>query len=206
MSRNLKIIGSLTSPFVRIARVVCEELGLGYEMELTAFYAKNAPETEALIKNANPLMKVPVLIDGEVSVIDSRVIASYLLQRRGAGKELAKRFPFSIEDENLLTTIYGLLDSGVLWFIMKNTQPGIRTDEGNMARQIERIHSGFAWLEGCEALGRDFGLPEALLVCAMDWLKKRAVADWSAYPRLIALHATFSERPSLVATRIPENA
>jgi glutathione S-transferase len=206
MTPPLRIIGSLTSPFVRVVRLVCEELSLAYDVELTTFYAKNTPEQEELIRRHNPLMKVPVLVDGDDTVMDSRVIITYLMNSYGKGKDFAAGFPLSIQQENILTTTYGILDAGVLRFILKNTQPHINIEEGYAARSLERMASALEWLNAQEHIGQTFGVPEALLMCGLDWLKKRSVIDWSGYSNLVAFHQQCSQRASVVNTMIPENA
>lgn len=202
----LKIIGSVTSPFVRAVRLACEELGLDYALEITTFFTKNTAEQEDLVKQHNPLMRVPVLVDGEDIIIDSRVIVAYLIKQYGNGKDFAAGFPLSIQHENILTTIYGMLEAGVLRFILKNTQPNININEGYAARSLERIYSALEWLDAQKELGQTFGVSESLLICALDWMKKRAIVDWSKYHHLVALHQRFSQRDSVLKTRIPENA
>lgn len=202
----LKIIGSYTSPFVRVVRLTCEELGLAYDMEVTTFFARHTAEQEDLVRQNNPLMRVPVLIDGPDTIIDSRVIVAHLVKRYGKGKDFASHFPLDLKQENILSTIYGVLDAGVLWFILKNTQPGINLEEGYAARSLERVHSGFEWLDTQKELGQSFGVPESLLICALEWLRKRAAADWSGYTNIVALHKKFADRDSVLKTRIPKNA
>lgn len=206
MAETLKIIGSLTSPFVRITRVICEELGVDYEMDLTAFYARNTPEQEQNVKDHNPLMKVPVLIHGDETVIESRVITDYLLKNFKPAGDFRPDFPAGMNEANIVSTLYGIMDSGVLRFIMKSQQPGIDVDTGYLARALERMQSGLVWLDEQKNLGQSFGVPEALMICALDWFKKRNVVDWSGYGNITAVHEKFSGRPSLVATRIPEDA
>lgn len=202
----LKIIGSYTSPFVRTVRVACEELDLAYEMDVTTFFARNTAEQEDHVKLNNPLMRVPVLIDGTDTIVDSRIIVNHLIKQYGSGKDFAANFPLSLKQENILTTVYGLLESAVLWFILKNTQPGINMQEGYASRSLDRVHSGLEWLDTRRELGQHFGVAEALLICALEWLQKRAVVDWSGYANIVALHKKFTDRESVLRTRIPENA
>lgn len=206
MADTVKIIGSLTSPFVRITRVICEELGVAYDMELTSFYARNTPEQETLIKNHNPLMKIPVLVHGEETVIESRVIVTYLLRHFQVESDFRADFPASVTEDNMVSTINGIIEAGVLRFIMKGQQPGADLETGYLVRSLERVQSGLAWLDSQKTLGESFGVPEALLICALEWFKKRHVVDWSGYDHLAAVHAQYAERASLVKTRIPEGA
>lgn len=66
----MKLIGSLTSPFVRKVRIVLAEKKLDYKFVLEDVWA---PDTT--IADANPLGKVPCLVmEGGEAIFDSRVI------------------------------------------------------------------------------------------------------------------------------------
>ena len=69
----MKIIGSFVSPYVRKVLVCMELKGLDYEVDpITPFFGND--EFERL----SPLRRIPVLIDGELVLTDSTVIAEYL--------------------------------------------------------------------------------------------------------------------------------
>jgi glutathione S-transferase len=70
----MKLIGSLTSPYVRKVRVVMAEKKLDYEFVLENVWAEDTQ-----IQAHNPLGKVPcLLMDDNGSLFDSRVIVEYL--------------------------------------------------------------------------------------------------------------------------------
>lgn len=70
----MKLVGSLTSPFVRKVRIVLAEKRIDHEFEIDIPW-----NAETRVGQINPLGKVPVLVldDGE-SLFDSRVIVEYL--------------------------------------------------------------------------------------------------------------------------------
>ena len=70
----MKLIGSLTSPYVRKVRIVMAEKKLDYRLEL-----ENVWSADTQIQTYNPLGKVPCLVmeDGG-ALFDSRVIVEYL--------------------------------------------------------------------------------------------------------------------------------
>ena len=69
----MKIIGSYVSPYVRKVLACIALKGLAYEIDpITAFYGND--EFERL----SPLRRIPVLIDGDLSLCDSTVICAYL--------------------------------------------------------------------------------------------------------------------------------
>jgi glutathione S-transferase len=78
----MKLIGSLTSPFVRKVRVVMAEKKIDYQLVLENVWA-----ADTRIDEYNPLGKVPCLVmeDGE-GVFDSRVICEYVDTMTPVGK------------------------------------------------------------------------------------------------------------------------
>ena len=69
----MKIIGSFVSPYVRKVLACLELKGLGYQVDpITPFFGND--EFERL----SPLRRIPVLIDGDVTLCDSSVICAYL--------------------------------------------------------------------------------------------------------------------------------
>jgi glutathione S-transferase len=69
----MKIIGSFVSPYVRKVLACMNLKGLPYEVDpITPFFGND--EFERL----SPLRRIPVLIDGDVTVSDSSVICAYL--------------------------------------------------------------------------------------------------------------------------------
>nr|MBV6630862.1 glutathione S-transferase N-terminal domain-containing protein [Oceanococcus sp. HetDA_MAG_MS8] len=72
----MQLLGSLTSPYVRLVRVLLAEKGLADEVELVLTNPMaDSPELRA----ANPLGKVPALVNTPVGTLfDSRLICEFL--------------------------------------------------------------------------------------------------------------------------------
>jgi glutathione S-transferase len=69
----MKIIGSFVSPYVRKVLACMNLKGLDYEVDpITPFFGND--EFERL----SPLRRIPVLVDGDISLSDSSVICAYL--------------------------------------------------------------------------------------------------------------------------------
>ena len=69
----MKIIGSFVSPYVRKVLACLNLKGLAYEVDpITPFFGND--EFERL----SPLRRIPVLVDGDVTISDSSVICAYL--------------------------------------------------------------------------------------------------------------------------------
>ena len=69
----MKIIGSYVSPYVRKVLACMALKDLVYEIDpITPFYGGEA------FDRLSPLRRIPVLVDGDVSICDSSVICAYL--------------------------------------------------------------------------------------------------------------------------------
>lgn len=69
----MKIIGSFVSPYVRKVLACMNLKGLTYEIDpITPFFGNDEYE------RMSPLRRIPVLIDGDISICDSSVICAYL--------------------------------------------------------------------------------------------------------------------------------
>ena len=77
----MKLIGALTSPYVRKVRIVMAEKKLDYQFVLEDVWGNDA------ILKSNPLGKVPCLVlEGGEAVFDSRVIVEYVDTLSPVGK------------------------------------------------------------------------------------------------------------------------
>src|SRR5450631_2318725 len=105
----MKLIGSLTSPYVRKVRVVMAEKKLDYQFELEDVWGQDA------ILKSNPLGKVPCLVmEGGEAVFDSRVIVEYLDTLSPVGKLIPPPGRERIEVRTWEALSDGLLDASIL--------------------------------------------------------------------------------------------
>ena len=69
----IRVIGSYVSPYVRKVLACMNLKGLAYEIDpITPFFGNEEYE------RISPLRRIPVLVDGDVSICDSSVICAYL--------------------------------------------------------------------------------------------------------------------------------
>lgn len=71
-----KLLMTKRSPFARKVRIVLREKGLAYE-EILVDLGRKPP----ILLQTGPLQKVPVLLDGPLTIVDSSVICEYLEDR-----------------------------------------------------------------------------------------------------------------------------
>lgn len=133
----LRIVGSYVSPYVRKVLACILLKGLDYEIDpITPFYGSD--EFERL----SPLRRIPVLIDGDLTLCDSSVICAYL-EERYPGYAL---LPESVEDRARARWLEEYADTRLgdvfIWglFYPKIVHPIVWGEPGDTAR-IERTLS-----------------------------------------------------------------
>lgn len=202
----MKLIGSLSSPYVRKVRIVMAEKKLDYELLL-----ENVWSADTKIQESNPLGKVPCLImeDGG-AMFDSRVIVEYLDTLTPVGKLIppSGRERASVKSWEALAD--GVLDAAILMRLEHTLRPEEMRSADWLARQQSKVDAGLqAMAKGYAdtpfCAGNQFTLADIAVVCALDWLSFRFPEnDWrTSYPNLAKLADKLSERPSFKDT-IPQ--
>ena len=106
----MRLIGAVTSPYVRKVRVVLAEKKLDYK-----FLPENVWADDTQIGAANPLGKVPCLVmDGQDAVFDSRVIVEYLDTLSPVGKLVPPSGRQRVEVKTWEALADGLMDAAIL--------------------------------------------------------------------------------------------
>src|SRR3954466_7311678 len=104
----MKLIGSLTSPYVRKVRIVMAEKRLDYQLELEDVWASDH------ILESNPLGKVPCLVmEGGEAVFDSRVIVEYVDTLSPVGRLIPESGRERVEVRTWEALADGMLDAAV---------------------------------------------------------------------------------------------
>ena len=185
----MKLIGSSTSPFVRRIRLLLG--GSDYEFASLDIYGADRDE----LRRHNPALKIPMLIDNDQSIYDSRVIARYLSQKMGFAEP-------SWDQENQLTLIDAANDSMVTIALSKKS--GLATDSDIMfyGLQHERIERSIDALSDMAAAGAfdDWHYPSICLYCLIDWAEMRELFDFSDNAPLLELKDRFKDKPMVDKT------
>ena len=205
----MKLIGSLTSPFVRKVRVVLAEKKLDYRFVLDDVWSEGA-----VIHEANPLGKVPCLVmEGGEAVFDSRVIVEYVDTLSPVGKLIPLSGRERVEVKTWEALADGLLDAAVL-ARMEATWSG-RTDAQRSTawidRQMDKIQAslramsqGLADKNWCA--NTHYTLADIAVGCALGYLDFRfPELDWRAdHPNLDAMLTRLNQRSSFADTAPPQ--
>ena len=172
----MKLYGSLASPFVRRIRLLLVEQDYTFE-EIDIF----SEIGRKILTDNNPAKKVPVLVDGDITLYDSRVIYRYLAEKYQLP-------PLSWQQENELTLIDAVNDSLVSLLICKRSDFDVDSDKLFFNLQHERIEAVFTQLEDMVAKGEfmRWRYPAICLFCLLDWCEFRDLYDWQKWPSLSA--------------------
>jgi glutathione S-transferase len=203
----MKLIGALTSPYVRKVRIVMAEKKLDCELVLTDVIASDE------ILKYNPLGKVPCLVmEGGEAVFDSRVIVEYLDALSPVGRLIPPSGRARAEVRTWEALADGLLDAAIL-VRMESIFPGRTEAQRSQAwidRQMGKVHSALAAMakglgEKAWCAGNQFTLADIALGCALGYLDFRfPQVGWRAgYPNLARLAEKLDKRPSFADTRPP---
>ena len=198
----MKLVGSLTSPFVRKIRVILAERSIAHD-----FLEESAWTPTTTVPRYNPLNKVPALAldDGE-AIYDSAVISEYLDAISGntfipgdARARARVRRGEALGD--------GLAEAGIAAFLERKRDAS-RQDPAWIARQLDKVNAGIG------AIGRELGdkpyiggdrmnLADIACGCALFWAEFRMPElGWrESDPKLAAWAGRLEMRPSFSATK-----
>lgn len=198
----MKLIGSLTSPYVRKIRIALLEKGLPFE------FVNDPPfEPNTRVADYNPLGKVPALVtEAEEIFFDSPVVAEYIETLESAVALLPSNKLEAIRAKQFEALADGITDAGVVW-LLETRRPAEKQEETVIVRQRGKIDRGLDVLEKRLAhqewvYGDSFGLADITCACCALWLDFRLPQyDWrSTRPALTAFVARMAARPSFSQT------
>jgi glutathione S-transferase len=203
----MKLLGSLTSPYVRKVRVVMAEKKLDCQLELEDVWGNDN------ILRSNPLGKVPCLVmEGGEAVFDSRVIVEYLDTLSPVGKLIPPSGRERIEVRTWEALADGLLDASLLARMEANWKHRTEAQRSQawIDRQMSRVTAALKSMslglgEKPWCCGNHFTLADIAVGCALGYLDFRFPhIDWrGAHPNLQKLHEKLATRQSFIDTAPP---
>lgn len=205
MEGRMQLLGSLTSPYVRLVRVLLLEKGLADEVELVLTNPMaDSPELRA----ANPLGKVPALVNTPVGTLfDSRLICEFLdawhphpglLPSHGAERwNCLKRLVLAL----------GLMDAAVA-MVFERARPEANQSTLWLQRWDTAIDAALAQMDTHDLDPAATDLGRICTAVALGYLDFRHPnKPWrDQHPALGAWADTWLARPSMQATRPPKDA
>lgn len=202
----MKLIGAITSPYVRKVRIVMAEKKLDYQ-----FVSEDVWSATTTITESNPLGKVPCLVmEGGEALFDSRVIVEYLDTLSPVGKLIAGtgRERAAIKTWEALAD--GLLDASIL-ARLEAGWAGRAPQERSQAwidRQLQKVDDSLLAMsrglgDNTYCSGIHLSLSDIAVGCALGYLNFRfPQIEWPArHPNLKRLYDKLMQRPSFIDTQ-----
>lgn len=202
----MKLIGAVTSPYVRKVRVVMAEKKLDYQ-----FIQEDVWSADTSITTSNPLGKVPCLImEGGEAVFDSRVIVEYLDTLSPVGKLIPPSGRERAEVKTWEALADGVMDAAIL-ARLEATWPGRSEEQRSRAwidRQMAKVDAALvAMARGLGdkpfCSGIHLSLSDLAVGCALGYLSFRfPQLEWrTTHPNLARLADKLALRQSFADTR-----
>jgi glutathione S-transferase len=202
----MKLIGAVTSPYVRKVRVVMAEKKLDYQ-----FVQEDVWSAETTIAESNPLGKVPCLVmEGGEALFDSRVVVEYLDTLSPVGKLIPAVGRERAEVKTWEALADGVCDAAILarleanWAGRKKAERSQAWIDRQLAKvngSVEAMSKGLGDKPFCA--GIHLSLADIAVGCALGYLDFRFPdIDWrTPYPNLEKLYAKLEQRQSFIDTK-----
>lgn len=192
-----QLYGTPLSHFTRKIRILLAEIGAGFDFVRIPGVLATSPATFG----DNPLMRVPTLVLGSETVIESDHIARYLVKRYDPEDRLGVTSD-GVEDMNRLAVVNGIMDNEVSLILAKRGGLG-NVDEVTYFRKLKMaIEGGLDWLDRrTDPDGGAFDYRDVAVICMWQHLAHyELVPQLDRYQRILARVVRFSARPSVAGT------
>lgn len=202
----MKLIGSLTSPYVRKARIVLVEKKLDCE-----FVKEDVWSEGTRIGDRNPLGKVPVLVlDDETCIYDSRVIVEYLDSKTPIQRLIPDGNRERAEVKVWEALADGLEDAAISMLLEGKRVKSQQSTEW-IQRQARKVDAALASMskslgKNPWCYGKNFSLADIAVGVALGYLEFRFPENnWKeTYPNLKAHYEKLMQRASFQLTAPPQ--
>lgn len=205
----MKLIGSLTSPYVRKVRIVMAEKKLDYRFDIDDVWSPHSRVSEA-----NPLGKVPCLVmEGGEAIFDSRVIVEYVDTLSPVGKLIPLSGRERVEVRTWEALADGMLEAAIsarleaTWAGRTEAQRSHAWIDRQMSKLYAALRASSHGLgERSWCAGNHYSLADISVGCALGYLDFRyPQIDWrQQHPNLAKLFERLAQRPSFAETQPPQ--
>jgi len=203
----MKLIGSLTSPYVRKVRIVFAEKKIEIPLVLENVWA-----SDTQIARSNPLGKVPCLIlnDGG-AMFDSRVIVEYVDTLSPANRLIPATGKERAAVKTWEALADGILDASILARLEATWRPAEQQSKAWIERQMSKVDDSLQAManalgeqEWC--FGNHISLADISTGCALGYLLFRFpdLAWQQRFENLDRLYQKLMQRTSFQATLPPQ--
>lgn len=198
----MKLIGSLTSPYVRKARIVLAEKRIGYDFDVDVPW-----NADSHVSNHNPLGKIPVLImDDGTTLFDSRVIVEYLDSVNPVSRLIPEPNRRRIMVKRWEALADGICDAAAAIFLerkrhaVEQSPEWILRQQKKVALGLEAAAKELGDKKWCD--GNVYTLADIALGCTLSYLSFRfPQIEWrSTSPNLAELSDRLEKRTPFMET------
>ncbi len=177
MSGSLKLVLTPQSHFSRKVRIVLTEL----KLECEFIYVQNLLSTDPSKFAGNPILRVPVLKDGEHMIVESDSIVRYLLEKyESAENDRFSFFQMTSPQRNALSFISAIMGAEVELILSQRSGLPLEPMPHYFQRYREVIRHCLARLEREGAAiwpTREFSYLDIALICMWDHLGYNKLID-----------------------------
>ena len=199
----MKLIGSLSSPYVRKVRIMLAEKQLTCD-----WLPEDVWAADTTIQRSNPLGKVPCLLrDDGRALYDSRVICQYLDLQPPAHSLIPAADAPRIEVLRWEALADGVLDAGVLIRLEHTQREAPQRSDQWLARQRGKVAQGLAVIAAdlggrSWCVGEQLTLADVAVGATLGWLSFRLpeIAWRTRHPELGRYYDALMTRPSFQDT------
>lgn len=181
--QNIQLYGSTSSPYVRRLRLFMQDIPHDFVL-VDIFNSRDRAEIEA----QNPTLKIPMLKDGDQTILDSGNIFRYLQSKQGLQA-------LTWDQQNILSSIDAANESLVQMLILSRSDIDTSADKLYFRIQRERVDAIFSYLEKQANKGTftTWNYLSISLYCLLDWILFRQLHDISGYSQLNQLHLNWDQ-------------
>ena len=197
---SYQLFGSYTSPFARKIRLLLMNEPINeMKFEFTPInYFEEAGNK--LLREKSPFNQLPVLMDGDQAIYESRVMFNYLAQKY-------KLKALSIAEENILSAIDTCLSSAINLFSLEKGGIDIHSGQNYfIEREKNRIPSLLNYITDWTRQQKpevNWNYLTMSLYSALVWMEFRKVYNLKEHPEMKLFLARFKNCPSVKETEIP---
>jgi glutathione S-transferase len=199
---EMKLIGSLASPFTRKVRIVLAEKKIEFEFDIDNPWKPGAQSAKL-----NPLGKVPVLVlDDGRTLFDSRVIVGFLDNASPLARLIPAENRERVEARRWEALADGVLDAGILARLENQREAKLQSKAWS-DRQMGKVKSGLAAMDAelgdrLWCVGNGYTLADIALGACLGWVEFRHPnLGWEAdCTNLARAFTKLSERASFADT------
>lgn len=188
------LIGSSTSPYVRKLRLLLMQIG-HYDFKSINYLEKADSD---YLKSINPINQIPILIDDNQTIFDSRVIYNHLTKKHSL-KAL------SIDEENILSAIDAAMDTSINLFSLRRGGLDLNAHNAYIERQKERVplilNFLTSWMQSLDSKNpAHWNFLTMSLYSYLHWGVFREIVSLADFPEAKTFLEKFKNAPGVAET------